>query len=296
MYFKQINEKQAINFVNKLLTFYKRIDNGSLDTILTSRDVESQRNNVGWYQHIGDQHKLFINIPNMLYAQSAIEQGMMDYDGLYAFLALCTGHEFRHFLQGRVIYEGQEIDGFTQEDVFNSELMLYVRYFFDGYYLLNKGNVKYELDAERYSIISGIKYLKETYPCIDAEKSMLDAVNFYAGIQSQDGIISTLPLGCKSIDEVIQELQKKIKSNERIPRIDKTLFVHSLRFYQNHLYYGLNDEQVITEELLQQYYNEPNGSKRDLLIVKRILSLLKRPEESLEEFPQLKMRYRNKSL
>ena len=296
MYFKEINEEQAVNFAKELLNFYKKVDSGSNDIILTYRDVESRRNNVGWYQHVNNQHKIFINIPNVLCAQFAVENGIIDYDGFYAFLTLCTGHEFRHFLQGRVIFEGQEIDGYKQNDVFNSELMLYIRYFFDAYYLLNKGNIKYELDAEKFSIINGIKYLNDNYPGINAEKSMLDAINFYANIQSQGGIVSTLPLGCKSIDEVIQELQNRIKNNERISKLDKTLFVYNSRFYQTHIRFGLDESKVITNELLQEYYNEKMGSKRDLLVVKRIISLLEHPEESLEEFPQLRKRYNKKSL
>ena len=296
MYFKEVNEEQAINFVNELLNFYKKFDNGSDNTILTHKDIESHRNNVGWYQHVNNQHKIFINIPNILCAQYAIENGLLDYDGFYAFLTLCTGHEFRHFLQGRVIYEGQEIDGYTQNDVFNSELMLYIRYFFDAYYLLNKGNVKYELDAERFSIINGIKYLNENYSGINVEKSMLDAINFYANIQSRGGSISTLPYGCKSINEVIQKLHDRIKNNERISELDKTLFVYNPRFYQTHICFGLDKNKVITNELLREYYNEKIGSQRDLLVVKRIISLLKYPEESLEEFPQLKKRYNKKLL
>lgn len=296
MYFKEINEEQAVNFVNELLNFYKSIDNGSHNVILTHRDIESRRNNAGWYQHDNNQHKIFINIPNILCVKFAIEKGIIDYDSFYALLTLVTGHEFRHFLQGRVIYEGQEINGYTQNDVFNSELMLYIRCFFDAYYLLNKGNIKYELDAERFSIINGIKYLNNNYPDMNAEKSMLEAINFYADFQSQGGIVQTLPFGCESIDEVIQELQNRIKNNERIPELNKTLFVYNPRFYRTHARFGLDENEVITNELLQEYYHEKTGNQRDLLVVKRIISLLEYPEESLEEFPQLRKRYNKKLL
>lgn len=296
MYFKKINEKTAVDFTNRLLNFYKEIDNGSINSILTFQNAESRRNNVGWYQHVDGNHKIFINIPNALCAQFAVERGILDYDGFYAFLTLCTGHEFRHFLQGRVIYDGQEIDGYTQEDVLTSELMLYIRYFFDAYYLLNKGNIKYEVDAERFSIINGIEYLKNNYPNMNAEKSMLEAINFFAEIQSQGGIVSTLPLGCATIEEVIQNLQNRIKDNARIPELDKTLFVHNPKYYQNHILFGLNEDMVITNELLQEYSSEESGSKRDLLVVKRIISLLDYPEQSLEEFPHLKKRYNERLL
>lgn len=296
MYFTSVNEKQAVDFTNKLLKYYKNIDSGSINKVYTSSDIESQRNNVGWYRHEVNQHKIFINIPNIMYAKSAIDSGIIDYDGFYAFLTLCTGHEFRHFLQGRVIYDGQEIDGFNQKDVLNSELMLYIRYFFDAYYLLNKGYIKYEVDAEKFSVINGIRYLQDTYPDMDSEKAMLAAVNFYANIQSQGGIASTLPCGCESIAEIIEELTNKIKYNKRVPNLDRTLFVYNPNFYATHERFDLNEDRVLTNELLCKYYNEEAGSKRDLLVVKKILSLLEHPEESLEEFPQLKKQYKAKTL
>ncbi len=296
MYFKKIDEDRAVDFTRRLLDHYKKEDNGCVDKILTYQDIESNRNNVGWYQHVDDEHRLFINVPNVLCAEGAVEQGIIDYDAFYAFLALCTGHEFRHFRQGRVIYEGQEIDGYTQEDVLNSELMLYIRYFFDAYYLLNKGNVKYELDAEKFAIVNGVAYLKHNFPSINAEKAMLDAVNFYANIQVRGGVIPTLPLGCTSLEQVIQELQRRITLNERIKELDQTLFVHNPRFYQTHELFGLNEDEVLNDELIQSYYNEASGSKRDLLVVKRILSLLKRPEESLGDFPKLSKTYKEKTL
>lgn len=296
MYFQSVDEEKAVHFTKELLDSYKKIDDGVQDTILTHRDEESQRNNVGWYQHIDDQHKIFMNIPNILCARFGIQNGAIDYDGFYAFLTLCTGHEFRHFLQGRVIYDGQEIDGYTQDDVFHSELMLFIRYFFDAYYLSNKGNIKYEVDAEKFSIINGIQYLKEYFPGIPAEKSMLDAVNFYAEIQTRGGGISTLPLGCHTIEEAIQKLQENIQKNERIPEVDRTLFVYHPRFYQTHMRFGLDENQVLTRKFIEEYRREKDGSKRDLLVVNRILSLLEHPEKSLEEFPQLKKRYQNHTL
>lgn len=125
---------------------------------------------------------------------------------------------------------------------------------------------------------------------------MLEAINFYAGIQSRGGITSTLPLGCNTIEEVIQELQSRIKNNERMPELNRTLFVSNPNFYQNHLSFGLEDEKVINKRLLQEYYDEKDGSKRDLLVVNRIITLLEHPEGSFEDFPQLKKRYKEKSL
>lgn len=291
MYFKTINEKDSIKFVDDLLGYYSSIDSGSINTILTSKDSESQRNNVGWYQHIDNQHKIFINVPNMLYLKYAIDRGELDYDAYYAFLTLCVGHEFRHFLQGKCIWEGIEIDGYGQKDVLNAQLMLYIRYFFDAYYLLNKGYVKYEEDAEKFAIINGIEFLKNNFPNINAEKAMIDAVKYYANLQSRDGIISTLPEDCNSVEEILSKIDNRIRDNLRINDLTQTLFVHNLRYYGNHGYFGLDEDKLLTNELIEKYSKINDGNKQDLLVAKSILSLLEKPVESLEEFPILRKKY-----
>lgn len=296
MYFNNINEKNSILFIENLLEYYNTIDNGSINTILTSKDPESQRNNVGWYQYFDNQHKIFINVPNVLYLKYAIDRGELDYDAYYAFLTLCVGHEFRHFLQGRCIYEGAEIDGYGQKDVLNAQLMLYIRYFFDAYYLLNKGYIKYEEDAEKFAIINGIKFLKNNFPNINAEKAMVDAVRYYANLQSQDGIVPTLPEACNSIEEILSKIDIRIRDNLRINDLTKTLFVHNARYYGNHVYFGLDEDKLLTNELIEKYSKINDGSKQDLLVVKGILSLLEKPVESLEEFPILKKKYLNNKL
>lgn len=296
MYFNNINEKNSILFIENLLKYYNTIDNGSINTILTSKDPESQRNNVGWYQYFDNQHKIFINVPNVLYLKYAIDRGELDYDAYYAFLTLCVGHEFRHFLQGRCIYEGAEIDGYGQKDVLNAQLMLYIRYFFDAYYLLNKGYIKYEEDAEKFAIINGIKFLKNNFPNINAEKAMVDAVRYYANLQSQDGIVPTLPEACNSIEEILSKIDIRIRDNLRINDLTKTLFVHNARYYGNHVYFGLDEDKLLTNELIEKYSKINDGSKQDLLVVKGILSLLEKPVESLEEFPILKKKYLNNKL
>lgn len=291
MYFKTINEKDSIAFADDLLGYFSSIDDGSTNTVLTSRDPESQRNNVGWYQHIGDQHKVFINIPNILCLKHAVDRGLLDVDAYYAFLTLCVGHEFRHFLQGKCIWDGQEIDGYGQKDVLNAQLMLYIRYFFDAYYLLNKGYVKYEEDAERFAVINGIRFLKTYFPNMDVDKAMISAVRYYAHLQSQGGIISTLPEDCNSVEEIVSKIEERIKDNLRIGDLTRTLFVYNPRFYANHYFYGLDEDRLLTDELIEKYSRIADGSKQDLLVVKAILLSLKKPVESLEDFPILKMKY-----
>lgn len=296
MQIKPINEKNSITFVEDLLVYYSQIDNGSINTILTSNDYEAQRNNVGWYQYTDGKHNIFINVPNMLCLKYAVDKGELDNTAYYAFLTLCVGHEFRHFLQGRCIFEGAEMDGYGQKDVINAQLMLYIRYFFDAYYLLNKGYVKYEEDAERFSIINGINFLKVRFPDINVEKAMIDAVSYYAKLQSRGGIISTLPENCTSVDEIISKIDARIKDNLRINDLSQSLFVHNPRFYGNHNYFGLDEDRLLTDELVEKYAKINDGSKQDLLVANAILSLLEKPDESLDEFHALKKKYLKKKI
>lgn len=291
MAFNNINEQNSIDFVNELLEYYSTIDNGSINTILTSNDLDSQRDNVGWYQYVNNQHKLFINVPNMLCLKYVVDRGELDINAYYAFLTLCVGHEFRHFLQGKCIFEGMEIDGYGQNDVLNAQLMLYVRYFFDAYYLLNKGYVKYEEDAEKFAVAQGVEFLKKRFPDIDYRKAMIDAVSYYAKLQSRGGIISTLPEGCGSVEEILSELNSRIRDNFRIKDLTQTLFVYNSKFYGNHGYFGLDEEKLLTNELVAKYAEITDGSKQDLLVAKAILSQLQKPTESLEEFPILRKKY-----
>lgn len=296
MIIRDVNEKNTIEFVYELLNYYSKIDNNSINRVLTSSDKESMRNNIGWYQHVDNKHKIFINVPNLLYLKDAIKHGDIDINTYYAFISLCVSHEFRHFLQGKCIWDGEEIDGYGQKDVLNSQLMLYIRFFFDAYYLLNKGYVKYEEDAEKFAIKSSYDFFNKNYPNMSAEKAIVNASNYYAEIQSRQGAISTLPRNCNSIDELISKIDIRIKDNLRINKLDETLRVFNPKFYANHIYYGLDENLLITDELIDMYSKISNGNEKDLFVVKHILSNLDNPIESLEEFPLLKKKYLSRNI
>lgn len=296
MLYKNIDEKESIQIAKELLEYLSAIDNGSINKIIKSGDEDSYRDNVGWYQHINDKHIININIPNILCYNSLIDRGLVDTNSYYAFLSLCINHEFRHFMQGRCIWEGKEIDGYGQKDVLNAQLMLYVRYFFDAYYLLNKGFVKYEEDAEKFAVQNSIKFLKFKFPNMNVEKAIVDAVRMYANLQSRGGIISTLPCNCNTIDQITSQINERIEKNKRITPLSDTLFVHNPKYYGNHNYFGLDEDKLLSVELIDAYDRIDDGSKQDLLVVKAILSQIQKKEESLEDFPKLKKLYMQKTL
>lgn len=98
MTLNMINEKDTLRFIHKILEYYSAIDNSCINVILTDKD-QITRNNVGWYQHIENQHKIFINTPNILGLKEIVESGIIDLNTYYALITICVGHEFRHFLQ-----------------------------------------------------------------------------------------------------------------------------------------------------------------------------------------------------
>ncbi len=71
-----INEKDILRFIHKILEYYSAIDNSCINVILTDKD-KITRNNVGWYQHIENQHKIFINTSNILGLKEIVESGII---------------------------------------------------------------------------------------------------------------------------------------------------------------------------------------------------------------------------
>lgn len=288
-------EKKVCSFVNDYMDYLKQINDNFKLNIFTSDDEESRRDNAGWYQY-NKGHIININVYNLTCVAYFIEQGIIDIDTFFALITLCVGHEYRHFGQGTCIYDGKDIDGFTKDDAIAAHLMMYIRYFFDAYYLLNKGHIKYELDAEKFGVTEGVKFLSHYNSDMDPFESMKNAVNFYAEITSRGFGEPTLPRNSRSYEEIIKKLDANLENNDRDNNLRKTLRVHLEKFYQNHIKYGLNEKLVITDELLEQYKECSNGFDKDLLVANRILELLVYPEESLEQFSHIKALYNGKRI
>ena len=131
---------------------------------------------------------------------------------------------------------------------------------------------------------------------MNVEKAIVDAVRHYATIQIMGGTIPTLPDNAKSTDEIIWLLDERISDNLRVDDLRQTLFVHNPRFFNNHLEFGLDDEKLYTNELLEAYVKENDGSKKDLVVAKTILDSVELPVESMRDFPALRKAYIEKRL
>ena len=120
---------------------------------------------------------------------------------------------------------------------------------------------------------------------------MVNAVNYYAEVQNYNRINSTLPENCTSLQEIINKITQNIRDNKRVNNLTKSLSVINSNYYINHLYYGLSEEDLLTQQLIKKYANCLDGTKQDLLLVKALLANLEKPIESLNEFPILKKEY-----
>ncbi len=113
---------------------------------------------------------------------------------------------------------------------------------------------------------------------------MINAVNYYAEVQNYNRINSTLPKNCTSLPEILNKITQNIYDNKRVDDLTKSLSVNNSNYYMNHLYYGLSEEDMLTQQLIKKYANCSDDTKQDLLVVKALLANLEKPIESLYEF------------
>ena len=243
-------ERQVQSFVRDYMDYFKQISSNFKLNIFTSDDAEAMRDNVGWYQY-NEGHIIDINVFNMTCAVNFIEQGIIDIDTFFAFITLCVGREYRHFMQGTCIYDGKEIEGFNKDDAVAAHLMMYIRYFFDAYYLLNNEEAPENLlnltdlrgaiplkEAEvdlkickiKVAVIYGIKELNQIY----------EHLKNYQFIE-----IMTCPNGCVGGggQPILPQQKQAIYIEER----GKNLYQHDQKMKKRSSY---------EKEKIKQVYNE----------------------------------------
>ena len=134
------------------------------------------------------------------------------------------------------IYETKQIVVFSENELPKVTLNNILRYFSDNAHFETKLNTQsfqpvYDKILEKGFFIDPevketfINVLKENYPGFEAEAAMMQAIKYYAYIQSCGSGVSTLPRNCNSIKEVISFLDRRMEENLRISNLRKTLSV-----------------------------------------------------------------------
>lgn len=294
-----IDESSIKNYLNDYMDYLKTRDNTVKTIFVGPEDEESERNAGAWYNRepeTGD-HRIFFNMPNLDCLLYYLANNEISIDQFFGILTLFVGHEYRHFEQGRCMWDGKCVDGFNLQDGLETQMVLYIRYFFDVYYSRNKGYLKCEEDAELFAIKNGIDFIKDKFPRINAEKAILDSANFIGSLNGEIAAIGgTLPYHSDSIDELVKELNRRIEENYRHPWLPATLRVSSLERLALQVKYGIDYEALMTDEFIYGYKDLKGGYNMDLYVVKRLLGIVNDKEKSLREFNILKDKYLAKKL
>lgn len=286
-----ITEEKVIFLIKKILNYNQKLaDSPYRVKIITSQDELSKVNIVSWYRYVNGAHKLYFNVPKILSLALGVKRNLIDNNTFYTLVTLIVEHEYRHLQQGKVSLGEKNLRDYSEMDAYNMELMMYIRHFYDNYYLKNRAYVKYELDAEKFAVVNGVNFWRKASPKHDAEKLLVDAVNYLGLLQSKEQS-STLPTRKESLKEIIEDIDKRIMANLRIWELNETLTVSNPSCYRNQKLFGLHNEKVLSQELSDAYFEELRGCKQDELIVNRIIDSLDYPAKSLKSFPALQRKY-----
>lgn len=294
-----IDENTIRRYLSDYLDYLSVRDDNFKRVFVECDDPESSRNVGAWYNRHPDteEHRIFLNLGNLDYLLYYLLNGQIDVDEFFGIMTLLAGHEYRHFEQGRCMWDGKEINGFTTQDGFETQLILYIRYFFDVYYIRNKAYLKCEEDAELFSIKNGIEFIKDKFPNVDAEESILKSANFIGALPGKEqSYKSTMPYHSDSIDDLIKELNRRIDENYRHPWLPATLRASSDVRLDLQREYGIDWHSLMSDEFIYGYKDIEGGYNKDLYVVKKILDTVNDKEKSLREFNILKGKYLEKKL
>lgn len=294
-----IDRNTIKRYLSDYLDYLSVRDNNFKTIFVDETNLESTRNVAAWYNRHPDtgEHRIFLNMVNLSALFYYLSEGHISVDQFFAVLTLMAGNEYRHFEEGRCMWDGVSKEGFTEQDGLETQMVLYIKYFFDIYYRRNKGYLKFEEDAVLFSIKNGIEYIKNRFPNVDAEKAILDAVNFLGSLNGKiESVGATYPYHSESLEELIQELNSRIEKNYRHPWLPATLRASSIERLDLQAEYGIDYEAFMTDEFIYGYKDIGNGYNKDLYVVKKILDTVNDKEKSLKEFNILKVKYLGKKL
>lgn len=294
-----IDENTIRRYLSDYLDYLSVRDNNFKRIFIENGDSEGLRNAGAWYNRHPDtgEHRIFLNLSNLDYLLYYLSENEIGADEFFGILTLMAGNEYRHFEEGRSMWDGVPKEGFTLQDGLETQMVLYIRYFFDVYYKRNKGYLPFEENAVLFSIKNGIDFIKEKFPNVDAEKAILDSVNFLGSLHGEiaaDG--NTYPYHSDSIDDLIKELNRRIDENYRHPWLPATLRASSEARLALQREYGIDWRSFMSDEFIYGYKDIEGGYNKDLYVVKKILDTVNDKEKSLREFNILKGKYLEKKL
>lgn len=183
------------------------------------------------------------------------------------------------------------------QDGFETQLILYIKYLFEVYYIRNKGYLKCEEDAELFAIKRGIEFYKMRFPKIDAKDVFLRSAIFLGSLNGElSSEYATMPTKVTSFDELVSELDRRIDAGYRHPWLPATLRATSFKQRELGESYGIDYSFLMSDEFIYGYKDLNSGYERDLFVVKKLLDSVNDPFKSLQDFNLIKEKYLQKKL
>ena len=261
------NQFNIYNTINKLMNelqkkgipFEYTIDNDSIG---------------GGYQDngnvkTGSKHTIDIHIGD---EDEYIQNGVVNEEKLMGIISTIY-HEYRHLEQTEKYKYNPD---FSKDSVNIARMNAIQTKGLSNYYFENYRNDPKELDATKYGFEEAIKYVKDEYPEIDAEKGITEYVHSYIDEDKNDeyGFHMFDEEKSDTVKEILEQLQERIDNPKRV-NLQKVCsgFIEDVKL-----------KAILTDEFIETYENCNNTEEKDNLIFEEIVKL---HPEIISEYPVL---------
>lgn len=261
------NQFNVYDTINKLMEELKRkgipfeytIDNDSMGGAYQDKGNIKEGSNHTLEIHIGDEEE---------YNQN----GNVNEEKIMGLISTIY-HEYRHLEQTEKYKYNPD---FSKDSINIARMNAIQTNGLSNYYFENYRNDPKELDATKYGFEEAIKYVKEEYPEINAEKGITEYVNSYIEEDKDNeyGFHMFDEDKSSTVQEILEQLQDRIDNPTRVD-LSKVCsgFIEDVKL-----------KALLTDEFIKIYENCSTVEEKDNLIFQEIAKL---HPEILSEYPVL---------
>lgn len=226
----------------------------------------------------GSNHILRIQIGN---ENEYVQNGAVNEEKIMGLISTIY-HEYRHLEQTEKYKYNPD---FSKDSVNIARMNAIQTNGFTNYYFENYRNDLKELDATKYGFEEAVKYVKENYPEINAEKGIIEYVNSYIEEDKDNeyGFHMFEEDRSSTIQDILQQLQYRIDNPKRV-KLSKVCrgFIDDIKL-----------KALLTDDFINIYERCSTVEEKDNLIFKEIAKL---HPEILLEYPVLQSEVKKDNL
>ena len=217
----------------------------------------------------GSKHTIDIHIGD---EDEYIQNGVVNEEKLMGVISTIY-HEYRHLEQTEKYKYNPD---FSKDSVNIARMNAIQTNGLSNYYFENYRNDPKELDATKYGFEEAIKYVKNEYPEINAEKGITEYVHSYIDKDRDDeyGFHMFDEEKSDTVKDILEQLQERIDNPRRVD-LSKVCsgFIEDVKL-----------KAILTDEFIETYESCSNVEEKDNLIFTEIVKL---HPEILSEYPVL---------